>query len=285
MNDLEGKTFFVTGANTGIGKATAFALAKRGGHVILASRSEEKTRPAMAEIAAAVPGAKLDFRALDLASLSQVERCAKSFLDSGQKLDVLVNNAGLAGSTGVTQDGLEITTGTNHIGPFLLTDLLLPRLKEAKAARIVNVASAAHYSAKRLDMGMLHHHVTSATKTLPYYNQSKLMNVIHAMELSRRLEGTGVTTYSLHPGVVASDVWRGVPWPFRSLIKLFMLTNEDGALTQLKCATDEALRSQSGRYYDKQREKAPNPVALDVAAGIELFSKSQEIVETALKKA
>lgn len=285
MTDLQGKTFFVTGANTGIGKATALALAKSGGEVIFACRSEEKTRPAMDEIAAAVPGAKLEFVALDLASLSQVDRCAKAFLDSGRKIDVLINNAGLAGQTGTTKDGLEVTTGTNHIGPFLLTERLLPRLKESKAARIVNVASAAHFNAKRLDMSMLHKPATSSTKILPYYAQSKLMNVIHAKELARRLVGTSVTTYSLHPGVVASDVWRSVPWPFRSIIKLFMLSNDEGALTQLKCATDEGLASQSGRYYDRQREKAPNPIAEDPALGQELFDKSQEIVEKALTKA
>jgi dehydrogenase/reductase SDR family protein 13 len=285
MTQESGKTFFVTGANTGIGKATAFELARRGGRVVLASRSEEKTRPVMAEIEAAVPGAKLDFYALDLANLSSVDRCAKSFLDSGAELDVLVNNAGLAGATGTTRDGFEVTTGTNHLGPFHLTELLLPRLREAPQGRVVNVASKAHFSAKKLDCSVFEKPISSATGTLPLYSQSKLMNVIHAKELARRLAGTAVTTYSLHPGVVASDVWREVPWPFRSLMKLFMITNEEGALTQLRCATDETLAKSTGRYFDKQREIPSNPVAEGEDVGRELFERSSELVRKALARA
>lgn len=285
MTHESGKTFFVTGANTGIGKATAFELARRGARVVLASRSEEKTRPVMAEIEAAVPGAKLDFYALDLANLASVDRCAKSFLDSGASLDVLINNAGLAGATGTTRDGFEVTTGTNHLGPFHLTELLLPRLREAPQGRVVNVASKAHFSAKKLDCSVFEKPISSATGTLPLYSQSKLMNVIHAKELARRLAGTAVTTYSLHPGVVASDVWREVPWPFRSLMKLFMITNEEGALTQLRCATDETLAKSTGRYFDKQREIPSNPVAEGEDVGRELFERSSELVRKALARA
>lgn len=284
MQDLQGKSYFVTGANTGIGKATAFALAKRGAHVALAARSEEKTRPVIDEIKAQFPDAKLDFVALDLASLSQVARAAKTYLDSGKAIDVLVNNAGLAGTTGTTKDGLEITTGTNHIGPFLLTELLLPKIKESKQGRIVNVSSKSHYRAKKLDLGTFHKPMSHAGQSLPYYEQSKLMNVIHAKELARRLEGTGVTTYSLHPGVVASDVWRSVPWPFRNIMKVFMITVEEGALTQLKCATDPALASESGKYYDKERETKPSRASLDEPTWSELHDKSQEIVDGILKK-
>lgn len=284
MTHESGKTFFVTGANTGIGKATAFELARRGARVVLASRSEEKTRPVMAEIEAAVPGAKLDFYALDLASLASVDRCAKSFLDSGSPLDVLVNNAGLAGATGTTRDGFEITTGTNHLGPFHLTELLLPRLREASQGRVVNVASKAHFSAKKLDCAVFEKPISSATGALPLYSQSKLMNVIHAKELARRVAGSAVTTYSLHPGVVASDVWREVPWPFRSLMKLFMITNEEGALTQLRCATDETLSKSTGRYFDKQREIPSNPVAEGEDVGRELFERSSELVRKALAR-
>ncbi len=281
MSDLVGKTFFVTGANTGLGKATAFALARRGGAVVLASRSEEKAAPVIAEIRAAVPDAKLDFMALDLASLRSVECCAKTFLDSGRALDVLVNNAGLAGSTGATQDGLEITTGTNHIGPFLLTQLLLPRLQEAPAARVVNVASASHFQAKALDWAHVTQPNSATTRVLALYAESKLMNVVHAKELARRLgalPGNAVTTYSLHPGVVASDVWREVPWPVRSIIKLFMLTNDEGARTQVRCATAPELGADSGKYYKAEKESRCNPVADDPAVGRELFTRSQEIV-------
>ncbi|MBK8214948.1 MAG: SDR family NAD(P)-dependent oxidoreductase [Myxococcales bacterium] len=285
MQSLSGKTFFVTGANTGIGKATAFELARRGGHVVLACRSEDKTRPVMAEIEAAVPGAKLDFVSLDLGSLDAVERCAKAYLDSGAPIDVLVNNAGLAGSTGTTKDGHEITIGTNHVGPFLLTELLLPRLREAPEARVVNVASRAHFRQKALDVGMIRRPASSAAGSFAYYAQSKLMNVLHAKALAEALRGTKVTTYSLHPGVVASDVWRKVPWPFRGLIKLFMVTNEEGARTQLRCATDPSLASESGRYYDAERERTPSQVALDPRARDELDAWSRELVKKHLENA
>lgn len=282
MRDLEGKTYFVTGANTGLGKATVFALARRGGEVVLASRSEEKAAAVLAELRAELPDAQASLATLDLASLRSVERCAKTFLDSGRKLDVLINNAGLAGSTGATHDGFEITTGTNHLGPFLLTELLLPRLREAKAARVVNVASAAHLSAKGIDWSHVTRPVSSQTKTLALYNESKLMNVVHARQLAKRLEGTSVTTYALHPGVVASDVWRSVPWPIRSLMKLFMLTNEEGARTQVRCATDPALAAATGKYYKSERESRVNRVAEEPAVGEELFARSHELIEKAL---
>jgi len=284
MSELSGKSFLVTGANTGIGKATAIALAQRGGRVVLAARSEEKAQPVLEEIRALRKDAEVELMVLDLASLSQVERAAKTYLDAGKPLDVLVNNAGLAGTTGTTKDGLEITTGTNHIGPFLFTELLLPKLKEAKRARIVNVSSKSHYRAKKLDMSSIHRPMKHAGQSLPYYEQSKLMNVIHAKELARRLEGTSVTTYSLHPGVVASDVWRSVPWPFRNLMKVFMITIEEGARTQLKCATAKELEGESGKYYDKEREVKPSRASLDEATWSELRDRSQEIVDDVLKK-
>lgn len=284
MSDLEGKSFIVTGANTGIGKATALALAKRGGRVVLAARSEEKTKPALEEIRAAVAGADVSFLALDLAKLSSVDRAAKTYLDSGKPLDVLVNNAGLAGQTGTTADGLEITTGTNHVGPFLFTERLLPLLREAEQGRIVNVSSKSHYQAKKLDLDALERPASHKGQVLAYYAQSKLMNVLHAKELARRLEGTNVTTYALHPGVVASDVWRSVPWPFRNLMKLFMISVEEGALTQLRCATAKELARETGRYYDAEREVKPSRASLDEGSWTALHDRTQELVAAILAR-
>lgn len=284
MRDLEGKTYFVTGGNTGLGKATVFALARRGGEVVLASRSHEKAAAVLAELRAELPEAQVSLASLDLASLRSVERCAKTFLDSGKKLDVLVNNAGLAGSTGATEDGFEITTGTNHIGPFYLTELLLPRLREAGAARVVNVASDSHLSAKGIDWSHVTQPLSSPRRVLALYSESKLMNVVHARELAKRLEGTGITTYSLHPGVVASDVWREVPWPVRSIMKLFMLTNEEGARTQVRCATDPALAGSSGKYYKSEREARVNRAAEVPGVGEELFARSSELIAGALAR-
>jgi dehydrogenase/reductase SDR family protein 13 len=151
MTDLGERHFLVTGANTGIGKETARALAKRGARVTMAGRSEEKTRAAMADIAAETPTADLDFLRLDLSDFESVRKAASEFLARDEPLHVLINNAGLAGTRGMTTSGFEMAFGTNHMGPFLFTQLLLDRLKQADAARIVNVASTMHYQAKGID--------------------------------------------------------------------------------------------------------------------------------------
>jgi len=260
MPDLAGRTFVVTGANTGIGKETVRGLAARGGRVILAGRSEERTRAAIDEIAAATGNDRLDFVPLDLGDFASVRQAADAILAFGDPLHVLVNNAGLGGAKGMSTSGFEITFGTNYVGPFLFTQLLLDRIKASAPARIVNVASVGHYQAKGIDWDAVRR--PTATRTgFPEYTVSKLANVLHAQELGRRLEGTGVTTYALHPGAIASDVWRRVPWPIRPAIKLFMKSPAEGAKTSLYCATSPDVADQTGRYYDDCREKRPSSVA------------------------
>jgi NAD(P)-dependent dehydrogenase (short-subunit alcohol dehydrogenase family) len=205
-----------------------------------------------------------------------VRAAAFDFLSRGEPLDVLVNNAGLAGSRGMTASGFELAFGTNYVGPFLLTQLLLDRLKESNSGRIVNVASDAHYQAKGIDWDAVRK-PTSGTAGLREYAVSKLANVLHAQELARRLDGTHITTYSLHPGVIASDVWRGVPWPLRGVIKLFMKSTEDGAKTSLHCATSEAAAGETGLYYEESKPKEPNPVATP-ELGAELWDRTEEWV-------
>jgi NAD(P)-dependent dehydrogenase (short-subunit alcohol dehydrogenase family) len=267
--DLEGKTFLVTGANTGIGRATAVDLARRGGRVHLACRSEEKTKPVLDEI-----GDAATFLPLDLGDLASVHACAEEFLARDESLHVLVNNAGLAGQRGLTTSGFELAFGVNHVGHFLLTNLLLDRLKASAPARIVNVSSVGHYQAKGIDYEAVRKPTKSVTG-LPEYAVSKLANVVHAQELARRLEGSGVTTYSLHPGAIASDVWRRIPWPVAPIMKLFMKNTEEGAQTSLYCATDPALAGVSGRYYDDRAEKEPNKLATP-ELGAELWKNSEE---------
>ncbi len=270
--DLTDKTFFVTGANSGIGKATAEELARRGGKVYIATRNEEKTKPVLDEIER--NGGDVRWLRLDLGDLESVRECAEKFLGSGEPLHVLINNAGLAGQRGLTTSGFELAFGTNHVGPFLLTNLLLDRIKESAPARIVNVSSVGHYQARGIDYEAVRKPTKSVTG-LPEYSVSKLANVLHAQELSRRLEGAGVTTYSLHPGAIASNVWRRVPWPVDRIMKLFMKSNEEGAETSLYCATDPSLANVSGRYYDDCKEKEPNKVATP-ELGAELWRKSEE---------
>lgn len=274
--DLAGKTFIITGANTGIGKITAANFAGRGAHVILACRSEAKTQPVIEEIKRTTGNTKVEFIALDLSDLASVRACASALLARELPIHGLVNNAGLAGQRGQTKDGFELTFGTNHLGHYLFTRLLLERIKQTPGARIVNVASKAHYQAKRIDWGVLQQKTRSVTG-LDEYAVSKLANVLFTKELARRLEGSGVTTYAVHPGVVATDVWRKVPPPLRWLIKRFMITPEQGAQSSIVCAADPALATETGRYYDVGgKEKRPSKLSDDAALAQTLWTRSAE---------
>lgn len=270
LPDLAGKHVIVTGANTGIGKVTAIALARAGARVWLACRSRERTQAVLDEI-----GANAELLPLDLASLASVREAAAAFLALDAPLHLLVNNAGLAGQRGQTRDGFELAFGVNHLGHFLFTILLLERLKASAPARIINVASRSHYQARR---GIDWERLRGRTRTLTgleEYAVSKLANVLFTRELARRLHGAGVTVCSLHPGVIASEIWRGVPWPLRQLMLGFMKTPEEGALTGLWCATAPEIVERSGGYFDGCRERRPSRFALDVALAGELWRRSE----------
>lgn len=267
------KIALVTGANSGIGRWTAIKLAAQGYRVFLACRSEDKARPVVDEINARHPGAA-EFLPLDLANLESVRECARLFLAKDLPLPLLVCNAGLAGAHGKTKQGFELTFGVCHVGHFLLTQLLLERIKASAPARIVVVASRAHTRVRGIDFKAVRER--TATKTgFPEYGVAKLANVLFAAELARRLEGTGVTTYSLHPGVVATEVWRSVPGPLQKLIKLFMISEEQGSLTTMHCATSPEAAKETGLYYDKQRVKAASRIAQDVALQKKLWEQTQ----------
>ncbi len=276
-NDMADRVCMVTGANTGIGRSTAMALAKRGAQVILACRSLEKARPVAEEIRQRSGNDKVSVHQLDLSRFSQVRQSAQQFLETGLPLHVLINNAGLAGTRGITPEGFELAFGTNHLGPFLFTLLLLDTLKASAPARIVNVASNSHRLVKTVDYTTISEPTRSITG-LSEYGRSKLANILFASELAKRLEGTGVTTYSLNPGRIASDIWKRVPWPVRPLMKTFMKSNAEGAQTSVRCATSEDLASHSGRYYNQCIEKKPSTCAQSREAAIELWERSCDLV-------
>jgi retinol dehydrogenase 12 len=260
MPELSGQTILITGANTGIGLATARALADRRATLVLACRSEDKARAAAAQIRRETGNDRLIPLSLDLGDLTSVRACAAAFLTEDRPLHVLINNAGVAGQRGMTPSGFEIMFGTNHVGPFLLTALLLDRLTATAPARIVNVASDAHYSAKGIDFEAVRRSTRTRTG-MAEYGVSKLANVLHAQQLARRLDGTGVTTYALHPGVIASDIWRRVPWPIRPLMKLRMGSTDEGARTSVHCATSPEVAGETGRYYVDCHSKPPSDAA------------------------
>jgi retinol dehydrogenase-12 len=265
MTELAGRTFLVTGGNAGIGLATATELARRGGRVHLTSRSKDKGAAAVAAIREQAGSDQVNLLQVDLASLASVRRCAQDFLALGEPLHVLINNAGLAGQRGLTSDGFELAFGVNHLGHFLLTTELLPCLRASGEARIVCVASDSNYQAKGIDWDALRYRTKSITG-MREYSVSKLCNILFAAELGRRLAGTGVTSYSLHPGVVASEIWRRVPWPARQLLTRRMLTIEQGAQTSLYCATSAAVAGQTGQYYDKCQVAEPSKLVTEELA-------------------
>ncbi len=273
---VDGKVSIVTGSNTGLGKATALALARQGSHVVLASRSAERTVPIVEEIGREVGPDRVEFLKLDLGSLASVKAAAENFLVGGRPLHVLVNNAGLAGRRGMTVEGFELTFGVNHVGHYLLTRLLLDRMIASAPARIVHVASSVHHRAERIDWDRLRRR-----RMLPAtgkYAVSKLANILFNRELAKRLTGTGVTTYAAHPGLAATDIYRVVPAPFRRLMTRSMPTPESAARTQVWCATAPELSGETGLYYANLHEKDPSPAAMDDDLAAELWTRSEEWV-------
>lgn len=274
---VQNQVALITGANTGIGRVTARELAKQGFHVFVACRSRERTQALLDEVHRVAPEASIEWLALDLASLASVRQCAQAFLARDLPLHLLINNAGLAGAKGQTEEGFELAFGVNHLGHFLLTKLLLERIQSSAPARIVTVASRAHYRAKGLDWEALRE-PTKTVSAIDEYSVSKLANVLFSAELGRRLQGTGVTSYSLHPGVVATEVWRSLPWPLDALVKLFLISPERGAATSLHCALAVDLARETGLYYDDCRPRTPSRVARDAALAAELWQSSEHWV-------
>ena len=227
------------------------------------------------------PSAAVEFLPVDVSDLASVRRAAATYLATGRPLDVLVNNAGVGGTNGLSVDGFDLTYATNHIGPFLLTSLLLPAIERAPQGRIVNVSSIGHMQVKRIDWTLLERRTEPRKSGFLDYAVTKLMNILHAKELARRLTGTRVTTYALHPGGVKSNIWRSLPRPVQWGLKLFLISNEEGAKTQLYCATAPELAGVSGRYYDKSREVPPNRLAEDPALARELWTRTESAITSA----
>jgi len=274
LPDLSGRTFVVTGANTGIGRATTDELARHGAREVLACRSADKTRAVIDEIRASTGNEQLEHLPLDLADLPSVRRAAELLVERGDPIDVLVANAGLAGQRGQTAQGFELAFGTNHLGHFLFVTSVLDLLRAAAPARVVVVSSDSHYAAKGLPEDAL----LRPTKTITgmrEYERSKLANVLFTQEMARRVPADEIAFHALHPGVIASDIWRRVPWPIRPLMTSRMRSTEEGAATSLWCATSDELAGQSGGYYADCAPKEPSEVATPELASW-LWERSEE---------
>jgi NAD(P)-dependent dehydrogenase (short-subunit alcohol dehydrogenase family) len=267
MND---KVCIVTGGNSGIGKATVAGLVQQGATVVIACRDVTKGQAARDEIA----GANVHVMELDLASLASVRAFAAAFLAKFDRLDVLVANAGvMTAKRQVTADGLEMNFGVNHVGHFLLTELLLPLMKASAPSRIVVVSSNMHTRGK-LDFDDL-----AMTKSWAgSYPRSKLANMLFVHALAKRLDGTGVVVNGLHPGVISTELARDYAAPIRLMARWFFKSPEQGARTSLFLAMAPEAAKFSGRYFANAKPKAPSAASVDDALAERLWTATERLV-------
>src|SRR4028118_484390 len=274
--EIRGKNVLLTGATNGIGLEASIELARRGARMTLVGRDPQRTEAAVADVKARSGSAEVSHLLCDFSSQASIRNLADEVLASHGSLPVLINNAGgVNKERRLTVDGIETTFAVNHLGYFLLTNLLLDRIIQSAPARIVTVASAAHRSGT-LDFDDLGYE--RGYKIMRSYSRSKLANVLFASELARRLEGTGVTSNSLHPGVVATNIWSGAPTVAKQLIRFvfspFFLTPAQGAATIVQLAASPELEEVNGKYFEKWKPVTPAPLARDEGLGRRLWDVS-----------
>ncbi|MGZ4241945.1 MAG: SDR family oxidoreductase [Actinomycetota bacterium] len=274
---MDGRVCVITGGTSGIGKETARALAERGARVVLNNRNAEKAAAVAAEIArtATVP---VEMVHGDMSSCASIRAAAAGVLDRYPRIDVLINNAGVFRvRRHVTADGFEETFAVNHLAPFLLTNLLLARLKESAPSRVVIVASDAHRGAVLDFTDLLLEHRFGSWKA---YSRSKLANVMFSYALARRLNGSGVTANSLHPGFVATRLGSGnkIPIvPVYVLLRPFTISPRAGAETSVFLASSPDVEGVTGNYFDKKKDVRSSRVSMDEEAQELLWKMSAEL--------
>jgi NAD(P)-dependent dehydrogenase (short-subunit alcohol dehydrogenase family) len=274
------KTAIVTGANSGIGLATGRGLAQQGYRTVLVCRSEARAEAARAQLASEHPAAELEVVLCDLGIQAEVRRAAADIRARLDRLDVLVNNAAVElRRPERTTEGIDTMLAVNHLGPFLLTHLLLPLLEASAPARIVTVASDAH-KFRRLDLDDLQAERRGyGLLGLPRYGETKLMNILFTRELARRIAGSGVTATCVHPGSVHTNLG-SPPKPIAALTGLFMRNPDEGARTSLAAAIDPAFTSVNGSYFVNSRpaDGKLNAQAKDDELAARLWERSEELV-------
>lgn len=275
---MKNKLCVITGANAGIGFETAKGLAKRGAFIVMLCRNEEKALNAKKEIQREIPSAGIDIILCDFSIQDEIRKAANEILEKYNTIDVLINNHGFINNKfEETVDGLESTFAVNHIGYFLLTNLLLPKIKLSGKARIVNVASEAHRNGIFNADDLQSKKEFNAWKA---YGNSKLYNILFTIELASRLKNTDVTANCLHPGVIKSNFSSGLSPMFKFLWKLgspFMKTNLEGAATTIYLATSEEVNEVNGAYFANSKVKTPRSHALDSKATKTLWEISENL--------
>ncbi|NNL66305.1 MAG: SDR family oxidoreductase [Myxococcales bacterium] len=276
---LEGKRCVVTGATSGIGRATAVALAGAGARVAIVCRDPLRGEETVAEIHERTGSDAVELFQADFASQAAIRQLGRELLTRCPRIDVLVNNAGVVDwSRRETVDGIEQTWAVNHLAFFLLTNLLLERIRESAPARIVNVASDAHRFVSRFDPDVSEE---GRFRWWQVYGRSKLANVLFTRELSRRLAGSGVTVNAVHPGAVSTRLGQQNGWwakPLTAALGIFFKTPEQGAASSVHLATAPELAEVSGRYFADCREKDVSALARDDALAARLWTASERQV-------
>lgn len=283
---LDGKVVVITGSNTGIGKETALELSRRGAELVLACRDMGKAEEAAKEIMKET-GNKVTTLKLDLGSLTSIRTAVQELKTCHPLIHILINNAGIMTCPEwKTEDGFEMQFGVNHLGHFLWTVLLLDNIKKAAPSRIINLSSLAH------ENGKMHWDDLMMTKNytpIRAYNQSKLANILFTKELAKRLEGTGVVAFCLHPGVVQTELARYTGESYSSCVEcclhclapIFFKTAEMGAQTSIYCATEESILKYNGYYFSDCDKKKPKKQALNAADAKRLWEISEDLVHLA----
>jgi retinol dehydrogenase-12 len=275
---IEGKTCLITGATNGIGRVTAVELAGMGAELFLTYRDKVRADETVAEIRKRTSNKNVHLLYADLGSQKRIRAAAAEFLTTGRPLHVLVNNAGLGNTKRImAEDGIEMVFAVNHLAYFLLTMLLLDRIKQSAPARIVNVASEAHRfgTINFDDLGGERRYSTIAA-----YSQSKLANILFSYELARRLAGTGVSVNCLHPGGIASGLWTNNGTLAQIIMKagkLFLKTPEQGAQTTIYLASSAKVEGVTGKYYTNCKEKISNKESYDLSVAERLWEVSERM--------
>jgi NAD(P)-dependent dehydrogenase (short-subunit alcohol dehydrogenase family) len=281
---MGGKTVLITGGTSGIGKATAVAVAAMGADVVVVGRNPERGEAAVEEIRAQSHSEAVELILADLSIQSEVRRLADEFQERHDRLDVLANNAGLVQSKRTeTEDSIETTLAINHLAPFLLTNLLLERLEESAPSRVITVSSEAQ---RWGNMDFEDIQSTRKYRGFPVYGMTKLANIMFTYELAERLKGTGVTANCLHPGPVSTNFGRNNGGPmalFFRLGKPFMRSPEQGADTLIWLAVSPDVEGVSGKYFSDRKELEAKEIAYDEGARRRLWEVSEDL--TGLKVA
>ena len=280
MQSLDGKTVLVTGATSGIGLEACVTFAQLGATLVMVGRDPQRSEAARAEVMKRSGSQSVSILLCDFSSQAQIRKLAADYRAKHQRLDILVNNAGaVSDKRVVTEDGLEQTFAVNHLGYFLLTNLLLDLIEASAPARIVNVASVGHRHGD-MDFDNLQYE-NGGYWIMRAYGRSKLGNVLFTAELARRLLGKGVIVNCLHPGAVATSIWSRAPWyskPLLAVAKLFMVSPAKGGSRIVYLAVSDEVKDVSGEYFESNRRVAPAPLGRDPALAAKLWDVSARLV-------